>query len=122
MTAQGAIEAEWMRAPTYAWCQVSRATTERAEAPPQSHSHVQPPPGRRVTRGWWCARSGWIRRRVVVVIEVPFLVEGFAAPRPLDVLTDDDAAGGPRVCARGDTPDVPHGHASGQASAERRVP
>ena len=40
MTAQGAIEAEWMSAPTYAWCQVSRATTAWADAPPQTHSEV----------------------------------------------------------------------------------
>ncbi len=83
-------------------------------APPHSHSHVQPPPGRRVTRGWWCAEgSGWIRRRVVVVIELPFVVGGFAAPRPSDVLTDDDAVRRlPRLCAPRH-PGCVHGHARG---------
>ena len=121
MTAQGEIEAEWISAPTKAWCHVRRTATERAEAPPQRHSQVHPPRVSCITRGWWWARSGWARRRVVVVvIEVPFLGKGFgpaaladvgAGSRSGDLEIDDPPGRPPRLCARRH-PRGAHAHAA----------
>src|SRR4051812_10804034 len=88
----GAMLAEWMRAPTKAWCQVSSTAGERDDAPPHRHSQVHPPTGLRTTRGWWWARSVRPRRgagAVVVVIGVP-LYGWFVAGNSPDLLSTDD--------------------------------
>jgi hypothetical protein len=95
----GAIDAEWMRAPTNAWCQVRGVTVARDDEPPQLHSHVQPvrrPVVTRLTRGWWCAMS--VRGRVfwVMVIGVSFP----CAARAFDVHLDDLPASPLRLCSR----------------------
>ena len=90
---QGEMLAEWMRAPMKAWCQVSRTTPERADAPPHPHSQVHPPTGARRTCGWWWARSVRPRRAcvgvVVVVIGVPLCGEFVTGTSPDPFSLDD---------------------------------
>lgn len=97
---QGQMLAEWMRAPTTAWCHVSRTVRDRAEAPPQAHSQAHPPSSVRWTRGWWWARSVRLRRGVVVVIGVPLCVELADRISPVVVLSDDPLPRRSGLCPR----------------------
>lgn len=115
MSSQGAIEAEWMSAPTKAWCHVRRALPARADAPPQLHSQVQPPWRDRATRGWWCARSAWDLRCVTeAVIGMPFVCGGFTSERTVCAFIQHHLAGG-RACL------CPRRHSAGERVVTPRL-
>ncbi|GAA2160763.1 hypothetical protein FHX52_3173 [Humibacillus xanthopallidus] len=97
---QGQMLAEWMSAPTKAWCHVSRTVRDRADAPPQAHSQLHPPTGVWQTRGWWWARSVRLRRDVVVVIGVPLCVDLAIRTSPDAVITEDPRGAPTGLCPR----------------------